>query len=108
MSKAQRIFDETYYATIKHIESWGYDDETDGGWCGGWYTQTKENPDGELVYQRTQNAIVAILKRRMTSLQYNIKHNIGTPERNELLAKVFCMMAKTAKNQYIAGKCLKE
>lgn len=104
MTKAQKIFDQTYYATLKHVETWGYEPEADGGWSGGWITATENNPDGELIYQRTQNALIQILKRKMSDLQTYFKFNVGTPERRELLTKVYCMMAKTANNQYIAGK----
>ena len=63
MKKAERIYKETYHQTRRHIEAWGYNPDTDGGWAGGWITETESNPDGECIYQRTQNELLKMLNR---------------------------------------------
>jgi hypothetical protein len=106
MKKAERIFNACRWETKKHIEYWGYDAETDGGWSGGWasFTVTDKNPDGELIHQRTYNALDELLKRKETELRLDAKFDILTPERLKLEIKILQMMKKTAKNTYIADK----
>lgn len=104
MTKAERIYKQTYNETYRHVTDWGYDPETDGGWAGGWITETEKNPDGECIYQRTQNELKRMLERDSKELQYYEKHDIGEKEWRETRFKILLMMARTAQNQYISGK----
>ena len=103
--KAQRIYKATRYHTWKHIEAWGYNHETDGGWAGGWIT-TDDNPDGELIYQRTQNELMALLESDLRRFDRGKRLGIykDDPDKEKLEASILLMMLKTAKNQYISGK----
>ena len=103
--KAQRIYKSTKYRTKEHIEKWGYNHETDGGWAGGWIT-TDEDINGELIFQRTQNELMALLESDLRRLDIDKKIGIyeGKPEKEELEASTLLMMYKSAQNQYIAGK----
>ena len=54
MTKAERIFEETFKACRKHIKTWGYDERI------GFNSLCTE----EVVYPRTVSAVKAILKAR--------------------------------------------
>ena len=92
MKKAERIYRDTKYECRKHVEDWGYNPETDGGFTGLIYK------DSELVSTRTFNAIDVLLKRDERLLADCIELNIGTPDANEFKGKVLTMVRRTLRN----------
>ena len=96
MKKAERIYRETKYQTRKHIDTWGYDPKVSMG-CG-WYTRTYKNPDGELIYTRTQNALLKMLSSDKKHLETLRELNIIDEEEYTIRKQVFDMMERSSKN----------
>ena len=98
--KAYRIYEETKMECRRHIEKWGYDPETDGGWSGGMLSPS--NPkNGELIYRRTMNVFEKLLESDKKHLETDSKLNILTKEQKTLKENTLIMLERTMKNQYI-------
>lgn len=72
MTKAERIFRSTYYASLHHIEAWGYTENS------AWSRLDTE----EAVAMRTVNAIQKLIDRQARTLDDFEKLEIRTPEEN--------------------------
>ncbi len=101
MTKAERIFNQTRYETLRHIEQWGYDNAIDGGWGGGWITVTVDCPDGELIHKRTHNALAKLLEAKADHIRRCSQFNLWTTDKLDLELKIFQMMCKTHNNTRI-------
>ena len=92
MTKAERIYRDTKYECRKHVETWGYNPDTDGGFNRLIYK------DSETVSTRTVNAVDVLLKRDKRLLENDVKNEIGTPEENNFKEKVLIMVRGTLNN----------
>lgn len=63
MTKAERIFKDTYYASMSNIKTWGFDEST--SW-------TRLNTE-ETVCTRTLNAIDKLIEKEQRGLDLNKK-----------------------------------
>jgi len=99
MKKAERIYKETKYQTQKHIKTWGYDPKVS---FHGWHTETLQNPNGELIYTRTQNELMKMLKSDEKHLETIRELNIITEEEYILRKQVFDMMEKSVSKEEIS------
>ena len=106
MTKAERIYKETRYRTVKSIEAWDFNLATNGGWAGGWITVTDENPDGEIIFARTQNALLRLLEADKEDLYRRFDHEYAWDSKDKRIfdTKVLLMMERTAANTRIHNR----
>lgn len=91
MTKAEKIFKDTKYACKKHIEAFGFDNV-------GFNRMSTE----ELVYTRTANEILELIKREYKNIVIDLELAIITKEEAEKETQVVKMVELTLANQYIA------
>jgi len=94
MTKAERIYQDTKTMCRRHIQNWGYNLETDGGFNG--------MSHDTCVYTRTMNEMIKLLESDKKAIAIDEKLNISTPEKLKERKLTLIMLEKTMKNEYIS------
>ena len=80
MTKAERIFKDTYFTCRKHVKDWDMKRHPDGRPVA---YDTLITKDDEDVSIRTCNAVQKFIESEKRRLELNDKFGIGTPESQE-------------------------
>lgn len=91
MTKAERIFKDTFYSCKNHIKAWGYE--------GYGFTGMNTN---ELVYARTANEIKKLIVKKDKEIKMAYKLNVITLEEAKEDLNALEMVKISLENQYIA------
>lgn len=109
MTKAERLFKDTRYACMQHIENWGYELNPNGKPIG--FNGLICN-DTDIIYTRTLNAVAQQLERARREVALFLKYNtINADEaekRNRVLNMVESTLDNNCKNLEDFDKWLKE
>jgi len=94
MTKAEKIFKDTYFECMKHIRDWGLEYNENGTPIGytGLITQ-------ETVSTRTCNAVRKEAEKESKRLDMNEKYEIRTAEQQKDRREALKMVEQTIKNQ---------
>lgn len=93
MTKAERIFNDTYRACREHIKTWGVEYNQDGSIVGFIRLHLNEN---EFSCTRTVNSVQKILDSKLKSLQIDKELNIDIDKIKEL---ALLMVQSTINNE---------
>lgn len=81
MTKAERIFNDSYFEAKRHIRNWGVKYNPNGKIVG--FNRLATN-DNDFMCTRTLNAIVKLLEKKRKQLQMQKEFNIEVDNNNEL------------------------
>lgn len=109
MKKAERIFKDTRYACMRHIETWGYELNPNGKPIG--FNGLICN-DTDIVYSRTINDVAQELERARRDvvlfLKYDTINEEEATKRNQVLNMVESTLSNNRKSLEDFNKWLKE
>ena len=92
MTKAQRIFQDTYTACRIHIKDWGFEKNPDGKAVGFWSLDTEEP-----VYARTLNEIDKLIDSNMKMVEFDRKYGFED-DWTDLCDEALQMVRSTVEN----------
>ena len=95
ITKAERIFEQTYQSCKKHIDTWGYETNPDGTACGFSCLLCEKN---ETVSIRTVNVIAKVLSTKRRILQSDVDLKIVSNEEAAKEAEILNMVETTLNN----------
>lgn len=95
MTKAERIFKNTRFECLRHMDAFGYEENKDGSAVGFNGLICKDN---ESVSMRTINAVSKILESKKRGLSIDKKLSILTGERAEREENLLKMVESTLNN----------
>lgn len=81
MTKAERIFNDSYFEAKRHIRTWGVKYNPNGKIVG--FNRLATN-DNDFMCTRTLNAITKLLTQKRKQLQMQREFNIEVDNNNEL------------------------
>lgn len=90
MTKAERIFTDTYTACRVHIKKWGFEENTG-------FTALSYK-DNESVCERTFNAIAKLIATERKTIAIAEKHGFWTAEKVVFYRQALDMTEKTLEN----------
>lgn len=93
MTKAEKIFKDTFYACMNHIKTWGYDVDKNGKAIGFNRLNTEE-----VTCTRTFNAVQKFINNRRKDSEIAKRLGIADPEWDELVGQALNMTQSTLDN----------
>lgn len=93
MTKAERIFEETYAGCRNHIKKWGY--EENSGFQRMFYK------DNEIFSKRTANAVQKLIDKERRELELDKELHVLSSDRICFLEQSLEMVQVTLKNTFI-------
>ena len=95
MTKAERIFKDTYFECRKHVKTWGVERNPDGRPVAFGSLITK---DTESATIRTCNAVQKLINSEARRLDMNDRYGVGTPESQKMQRDALEMTQATLDN----------
>lgn len=93
-NRAIQIFGATRYECKKHINAWGYNPETDGGFN----SISTETTGSDVINTRLMNDLQALLEKDRKELELSKKYEIITEQQFNEKTLVLLMVEKTINN----------
>ena len=93
MTKAERIFEETYAGCRDHIKKWGYEENTG--------FQRMFYKDNETFSKRTANAVQKLIDKEKRNLELDKELHVLSPDRICFLEQSLKMVQATLNNTLI-------
>ena len=95
MTKAERIFKDTWYECAKHIKVWGYSTNPDGSAVG---FNTVIYKDNETVCTRTMNEVGKLIERDRKRWAQSYRLGVLTADEYEIKMQILNMVESTVRN----------
>ena len=96
MTKAERIFNNTYTECRIHVQTWGIGYNDNGTVIG---FNSLFNDDDECVCTRTVNAVEKFVPGARKNIELALKYGVIDSEKASMRAKALDMVEATIKNQ---------
>lgn len=94
MTKAERIFNDTYTACRVHVKAWGMERNSDGRAIGFTSLETEE-----VTCRRTWNAIEKLIAGESKNIELSVKYGVIAEEKAEMKRFALEMVQVTLENE---------